>query len=282
MVSTKEVIDRVSRLNNIIILKLRESNLRKDNQTIRNILNKISINLDTVNGMRLGDNASQRKPRPLLVKFNNREDAYKFYKNRDQYLKNCIITFDRTKYQRTNINKLRIDMKRHNERHPDNKKYIKFIDGEPTLIDLPLQDPQQKFDDNSDNGMNHLNGIDVISQKCTSSSSADNSIIIEEPKEVNQDVNENDYVEPCNNNTNKNKNTNKPVVKSVQRVTSLQIGGPSRRGRKPKGYSLSQPNVENEFDNSNSDRMQLRKNFKTPLCNIKPKNLQVRKRRKST
>ena len=171
---------------------------------------------------------------------------------------------------------------RHNKQFPNNKKYIKFVDGEPTLLDLPPQDSQ--FNTNYSKDRNEIDLGNVMdyeesqdSQNSNQNLNANNIITLEESFEASNNDNKNNDLDLDN------VNSNKPKIKSVQRLTSIQVGGPSRRGRKPKSlYASSQPNTCNEYNNN--DKTEQRRNFKNPFNSSKPKNLQprTRKRTKST
>ena len=133
-VPTSEIVDRISRINNVLILNLQENNYQNDKNIVNNILIKMSLRLNSVTWYRVGDKIKDNKLRPLLIKFEKRIDALNFFKDKRLHPTNTLVIFDRIKAQRLQYNKLRNDMNLHNAKFPNNKKSIKFIDGEPVLV----------------------------------------------------------------------------------------------------------------------------------------------------
>ena len=111
-----------------------EVNNDMDWSVLSNILLKLNIPLDSVNIQRHGSSSNHNKTRPVLVNFSNKDDALYFFKNKKYLPKGTTAALDRTKQQRDTYNRMRNEMIRHNKSHPGKKKYIKFIEGKPTLV----------------------------------------------------------------------------------------------------------------------------------------------------
>ena len=100
------------------------------------VLVKLKIDINKVGYERLGNISSLNKPRPLLLRFSNREDAILFFKNKRLLPKGILVNFDQTKNQRAKYNSLKLQMLKHNKQYTKNGKSIKYIAGEPVLVDL--------------------------------------------------------------------------------------------------------------------------------------------------
>ena len=216
-VPTNELVDRMSRINNIIILKLKENNLQNDKKLLFDTLKKNKINIGSVSCTRLGSSGNSR---PLLVKFSNREDACKFLRNKELHPQNCIVTLDRTKYQRAKLSKLRLEMIKHNQLFPDNKKIVKFIDGEPILVDKTYQESDLQLSDNSKDDGNSLTELKPQSYN-----------EVQEIEKINGSTEVHDRSYSVSHGINLNSDSN----------SSLQVIGTARKrkNRKPKSTKLS-------------------------------------------
>ena len=120
-------------------VNLVESSKIIDFNIVSNILQQLNIALNSVSCVRIGAiDKVTGKNRPLRVKFSNKIDADIFIKNKHLHPQGTFITYDRTKQQRECYNRLRYKMVNHNKANPRSKKMIKFIDGEPTLVDTDI------------------------------------------------------------------------------------------------------------------------------------------------
>lgn len=133
-----EIIDRISRMNNVIIFNLADYNNNTDRQTINKILRKLCIEINSVELERINGKRDSRKIRPLRLKFSKRDDAIRFVKSKEFHPRKAFIIMDQTKYQRLKYQELKKLMMEHNSQYPNNKKFIKYIDGEPQLVDVPV------------------------------------------------------------------------------------------------------------------------------------------------
>ena len=99
----------------------------------------MSIRFNSVTWYRIGDKIIPGKIRPLLIKFNKKDDAFKFYNDKNLHPSNTLVTLDRTKAQRLQYNQFKNEMNLYNANFTNNKKFIKFIDGEPVLVNQNQQ-----------------------------------------------------------------------------------------------------------------------------------------------
>ena len=99
---------------------------------------ELEISLKDFKCERLGNYNPLKKARPLVVKLSSKDDALKLIKNDQLHPPGTYFTFDRTKMQRLAYKKVREEMIKHNSRFPLNKKIIKYVDGEPTLVEPKL------------------------------------------------------------------------------------------------------------------------------------------------
>ena len=147
-----EIIQRIAKRNNIIVFNLSESSNISDGDLLKKIFLKLKIDCHSVSCERLkiSSNRPKEKAKPLLLRFVNNEDAHLFLKNKNLLPKGASACFDRTKEQRAKHNKARKLMLQHNKKYPCNRKVIKYINGERTLVD---QEPAPVLTDQCDNAM---------------------------------------------------------------------------------------------------------------------------------
>lgn len=139
-----ELKNRIEKINNIILLGLMEHNNPKiDNKKIISILRSIDINTNYIKFYRIG-RKSNDKNRPILIKMNNRHYVTEALKKANTLPKGLILTSDLTKAQRNNINSIKEKINSYNLNNND-KKTIKFLDGVPKAINLPID---QDYDRN--------------------------------------------------------------------------------------------------------------------------------------
>ena len=130
----KEVEDRISKRNNIILNGLKDvNNTQEDFKFISNILATKGIIVDISKFSRLGifDEKSD-KPRPLLVKLNDVNQVNQVLKEKKNLFKNLIVKNDKTKKQRELYKKAAQELAERKNNGEENL-FIKDINGIPTV-----------------------------------------------------------------------------------------------------------------------------------------------------
>ena len=109
-ITVNEIMNRMSRLNNVIIYNLIKSNGRNDKCIVDGILKKLNINLKSVSCERLNGIKIIGKISQLLVKFSKRVDAITFMKSKELHPPTTNLSVDKTKAQRIKYKQLRFLM----------------------------------------------------------------------------------------------------------------------------------------------------------------------------
>lgn len=129
----KEITDRQFRDKNLLVFKVPENNSpATDAKLIEEILQPLNITPAEVK--RLGI-TSVGKSRPLLVKMLSTDDVLKTLRNWKSLPSQYSYAKDHTPSQRLLYNTLKAEADRHNSTNPNSKKFVKFINGSPTLLD---------------------------------------------------------------------------------------------------------------------------------------------------
>ena len=104
---------------------------------MKSIFQKLKNDFGSVRFERLGNDQIRNKVKsqPLLIRFGKHEDPVLFLKNKNLLPKGTFANFGRTKEQRMKYNKLKKHTLSHNRHNPSQKKFIKFVHGEPVLLD---------------------------------------------------------------------------------------------------------------------------------------------------
>lgn len=141
-----EMMDRQSRLKNILLFNLPESyhdpnSMNLDLTTVQNILNFLNVESKPSSIFRLGkppSTSTATKPRPLKICFYDQKSVLDIFSTQNKLKSNSLwkdlrFSSDRTKQQQEYMSQLRKDLlTRKSNGEPD--LIIKYIKGTPTII----------------------------------------------------------------------------------------------------------------------------------------------------
>ena len=143
----EEVDDRKRRENHLLILNVPEQ-IKSDNGKLRKDydLNMVKSTLQKINNLqtKLSINKLRRlgafdkdKTRLIRVRFDCRQDVTNIITHWRLIPKDNIVSYDITKSQRSQYNKLRIDVKKFNSSEENKnkaKQIVKFVNGNPKIF----------------------------------------------------------------------------------------------------------------------------------------------------
>lgn len=145
----QEIQDRLARSNNLIIYGLPEAQDQQvnDAHTIKEILGKIgNLDINNLNIKRIGA-SSKNKNRPILVRLRSQGEVLRVIRNRNLLPRNLFFSTDKTPSQRNQLKKLKEAANAHNSSNPAVRKIIKYVNGEPTIVDAAPNPPNNPDDD---------------------------------------------------------------------------------------------------------------------------------------
>ena len=144
---TREVQDRLERVNNIILHKVEEpvnGAVALDLVKIKGILGHVhDLNLENISVKRLGRLPSN-VPRPLLVRLSSHKKVMWIMQSRTQLPAGVSVSTDKTPSQRDQLKRLKEEVDRLNAEHPFIVKIIKYVEGVPSIVDNPALNDSSK------------------------------------------------------------------------------------------------------------------------------------------
>ena len=128
--------DRLQRSSNIIIYNLAPQSDTCDKDLVSNCLNNINnINIAEISVKRFKKQSPRSIVPPIIATLSSNVDVKRILKNWKKYPKGIQITPDYTVCQRNLYKSLKEESVIYNRVHPDNQKVVKYINGNPTLIE---------------------------------------------------------------------------------------------------------------------------------------------------
>jgi hypothetical protein len=140
-----EMIDRQSRLKNVLLFNLPEAlkdstNACSDSTTIQNILDFLKLNTKPNSVTRLGKPSSTNitKPRPIKLCFSDQKDIFELFSRQNKLKSNSkwkdlSFSSDRTKQQQEYMSHLRQELLNRRS-NGEQDLTIKYIKGTPKII----------------------------------------------------------------------------------------------------------------------------------------------------
>lgn len=137
-----EIMDRQSRLNNLILYNLPEQPINGDSNSIKQLLDIMDVKVSPINITRLGTAKTDlsTRPRPVKVAFSNSHEVGSILRsqkklNSNPNFKDLRFASDRTKKQRETMSALRNELN-HRRDKGETDINIKYVKGIPCIVKI--------------------------------------------------------------------------------------------------------------------------------------------------
>lgn len=139
---TSEINERLYRTKNLImhgVTDLPEESLENTQLTylehVQYILSNVpAINLAGISFHRMRVSRTPGVPLPLLIRFTSPDEVLRVLRNKHALPAGITASADRTKHQREELRAAIAEVEKHNLANPDNKKVVKYVNGEPAAV----------------------------------------------------------------------------------------------------------------------------------------------------